>query len=138
MDSYFMAMDSLGQELKTWADPEGDFSGYTKGWAFTEFRTAITIAVAYVFFAVAGPVVMKGLPVIDPYPIKFAYNVSQIFLCAYMTIEAGFLAYRNGYTLTPCNDFLKADPPIANLLWLFYISKVWDFWDTVFIVLGKK
>merc|ERR1712003_26396 len=137
MDSYFMAMDSLGQELKTWADPEGDFSGYTKGWAFTEFRTAITIAVAYVFFAVAGPVVMKGLPVIDPYPIKFFYNVTQIFLCAYMTIEAFLIAYRNNYNLL-CNAYNNDNPPLANLLWLFYVSKIWDFWDTIFIVLGKK
>ena len=80
----------------------------------------------------------SGVPAIDPYPIKFIYNVSQIFLCAYMTIEAGFLAYRSGYSWVPCNAFNKVDPPLANLLWLFYISKVWDFWDTIFIVLGKK
>lgn len=80
---------------------------------------------------------MKALPAMDPYPIKFLYNVSQIFLCAYMTVEAGFLAYRNNYVMI-CNDLLTKDPPVENLLWLFYISKVWDFWDTIFIVLGKK
>ena len=81
---------------------------------------------------------MENMPAMDPYPIKFFYNVSQIMLCAYMTIEAVFLAYRNGYSLTPCVPYNKDDPAIANLLWLFYISKVWDFWDTIFIVLGKK
>merc|ERR1711920_1007577 len=40
---------------------------------------------------------------------------------AYMTIEACLLAYRNGYSLGGCN-----------------VSKVWDFMDTIFIVLGKK
>ena len=79
-----------------------------------------------------------GVPALDPYPIKFIYNVSQIMLCAYMTIEAGLLAYRNDYTLLPCNTYNQEDPPVANLLWLFYISKVWDFWDTIFIILGKK
>jgi len=80
-----------------------------------------------------------GVPAMDPYPIKFFYNVSQIMLCAYMTVEAGLLAYRNNYTiLQPCNDYNTEHPPVANLLWLFYISKVWDFWDTIFIVLGKK
>merc|ERR1719428_1508998 len=59
-------------------------------------------------------------------------------LCAYMTIEGIFLAYRNGYTITPCITYNRDSPPLANLLWLFYISKVWDFWDTIFIVLGKK
>ena len=80
-----------------------------------------------------------GVPAMDPYPIKFFYNVSQIMLCAYMTIEAGMLAYRNNYTIfKPCNNFDSENPPIASLLWLFYISKIWDFWDTIFIVLGKK
>merc|ERR1719215_247711 len=55
-----------------------------------------------------------------------------------MTIEAFFLAYRNGYTVTPCVPYNQENPAIANLLWLFYISKIWDFWDTIFIVLGKK
>ena len=27
---------------------------------------------------------------------------------------------------------------MANVLWLFYMSKILDFMDTVFIVLGKK
>jgi elongation of very long chain fatty acids protein 4 len=58
-------------------------------------------------------------------------------LCAYMTIEAFMLAYRNNYGRT-CSDHSQDNPPIANLLWLFYLTKVWDFWDTIFIVLGKK
>src|SRR3569832_813171 len=79
-----------------------------------------------------------GVPAMDPYPIKFMYNVSQIMLSAYMTLEALFLAYRNNYTVLPCVGYDKENPALANLLWLFYISKVWDFWDTIFIVIGKK
>ena len=29
-------------------------------------------------------------------------------------------------------------PPLAKLLWLFYVSKVFDFADTFFIIMGKK
>lgn len=121
-----------------------------------------------------------GVPAMDPYPIKFIYNVSQIMLCAYMTLEALLLAYRNGYSALPCVGYDRQNPPLANLLWLFYVSKVrgvggqqptesrrwwllrfgvvvrqeltrtsrvcvvgtfpqvWDFWDTIFIVIGKK
>jgi GNS1/SUR4 family len=87
-----------------------------------------------------GSTIMKlGVPAMSLYPIQFLYNVSQIFLCAYMTIEAGMIAYRNGYTLlAPCNSYNTIAPPTANLLWLFYVSKVWDFWDTLFIIVGKK
>jgi hypothetical protein len=59
-------------------------------------------------------------------------------MCAYMTVEALMLAYRNSYSWVPCIAYNQVNPPVANLLWLFYISKVWDFWDTIFIVLGKK
>ena len=105
----------------------------------TDFATAFSVALGYFLFVVIGSTIMKaGVPAMDPYPIKFFYNVSQIMLCAYMTIEAIFLAYRNGYTVMPCNVFDTEKAPIANLLWLFYVSKAWDFWDTIFIVLGKK
>lgn len=138
MDTYFEAMDALGAKIIELVDPETEFTGYTKDWAFTDFRTAITIALIYVLFVLVGSTMMKlGVPAMDPYPIKFFYNVSQIFLCAYMTIEAFMIAYRNGYS-TVCNSYVRDDPPLANLLWLFYVSKIWDFWDTIFIVIGKK
>merc|ERR1719491_1647128 len=106
---------------------------------FTDFSTAGTIAIGYVHFVVIGSIIMKsGVSAIDPYPLKFIYNVSQIMLCSYMTIEAFMLGYRNGYGILPCNKFDTENPPVANLLWLFYASKIWDFWDTIFIVLGKK
>ena len=37
-----------------------------------------------------------------------------------------------GYSLV-CNKFDAVAPPMANVLWLFYISKVLDFMDTFFI-----
>jgi len=33
---------------------------------------------------------------------------------------------------------IGASPPLAKLLWLFYVSKVFDFADTFFIIMGKK
>ena len=72
------------------------------------------------------------------YPLRFVYNIGQVMLCSYMTIEAGLLAYRHNYSIVPCNPFNTKTPPVASLLWLFYISKVFDFFDTLFIILGKK
>lgn len=139
MNSYLAKMDALGESILQMIDPEKQWLGYTEGWAFTQFSVAGTIALAYVAFVVIGSTVMKsGVAAIDPYPLKFVYNVSQIMLCSYMTIEAFLLAYRNGYGVIPCVPFDTENPPVANLLWLFYVSKIWDFWDTIFIVLGKK
>ena len=139
MDGLTETLDSYGESILSWADPDTKFRGFTDGWPLTSFSAAAYIAMAYLAFVFGGSMIMKtGVPAMDPYPIKFIYNVSQIMLCAYMTIEAGLLAYRNDYTLFPCNEYSQKAPPVANLLWLFYISKVWDFWDTIFIVIGKK
>ena len=112
-----------------------------QGWFLTDFKSAVSIALIYVTFVLVGSAIMKlsFIPPMSLYPIQFIYNVSQIFLCAYMTIEAGMIGYRNQYTFfLPCNPFNAAAAPTANLLWLFYISKVWDFWDTIFIIMNKK
>jgi len=138
MEAYTATLESVGDYIIRLADPEDFNGGFTKGWWLTDFPSAFSIALAYLSFVAIGSQVMKAMPAIDPYPIKFFYNVSQIMLCAYMTIEAVFLAYRNGYSITPCVGYSQNSPAVANLLWLFYISKVWDFWDTIFIVLGKK
>lgn len=138
MDAYTATLEYIGDSIIGWADPDQQFTGFTKGWWLTDFPSAFNIVVAYLSFVAIGSRVMKVLPAIDPYPIKFFYNVSQIMLCAYMTIEGFLLAYRNDYTVTPCIPYDRDSPALANLLWLFYVSKVWDFWDTIFIVLGKK
>lgn len=140
MEAYLTTMDRIGEAALNWADPEKQYRGHTEGWFLTDFRSAGSIAIAYVLFVVIGSAVFKSaaVPALDPYPIKFIYNVSQIFLCAYMTMEAALLAYRSNYTFLPCQPYDTVNPPLAPLLWLFYVSKVWDFWDTIFIVIGKK
>jgi elongation of very long chain fatty acids protein 4 len=97
MDAYNNAVDKIGDAIIDWSDPDGTFRADREGWWLCDFRSAITVALAYVAFVVIGSTIMKaGVPAIDPYPIKFVYNESQIYLCAYMTIEAGFLSFRNG------------------------------------------
>ncbi len=77
-------------------------------------------------------------PVPGLYPFKFAYNIIQVMLCSYMCIEAGVRAYSAGYTLLPCNPFDQTNPPIGFVLYVFYLSKILDFLDTVFIILEKR
>lgn len=75
------------------------------------------------------------------YPLKFVYNFVQIYLCSYMTLEAVILAHRNGYGWWPwtqCNVFNFQDPAIHRLIWVYYMSKMLDWADTLFIILGNK
>lgn len=42
------------------------------------------------------------------------------------------IAYRQGYPLLPCAPFDTEKPPVGNLLWLFYVSKVWRTLSTLY------
>jgi elongation of very long chain fatty acids protein 4 len=71
------------------------------------------------------------------YGVAFLYNIAQVMLCSYMCIEAVIVAKRSNFNLV-CNSYDAKHPPMANVLWLFYASKVLDFVDTFFIIVGKK
>jgi elongation of very long chain fatty acids protein 4 len=97
------------------------------------------IAVCYLAFVFLGQIIMPSLPAVKGlYPFKFAYNMIQVMLCSYMCIEAGVQAWKNGYTLLPCNPFNHTNPPIGFIIYVFYLSKILDFLDTVFIILEKR
>jgi len=116
----------------------------TQGWPLVSLQAALTVVGAYLLFVALGMLFMPLLPAVPDrfmYPLKFCYNIVQIFLCAYMSVEAGVLASRQGYSLFPWpsnNTFNAAQPAVANLMWLFYMSKILDFFDTFTIVVQKK
>lgn len=72
------------------------------------------------------------------YPFQFIYNISQVMLCSYMCIEAGVQAYKANYSILPGQTFNHANPPIGFVLYVFYLSKILDFADTVFIITSRS
>ncbi len=153
----------LSTDIITWARPEGWGPSITEEWPLTKLEHALPIAIGYLLFVFLGQVcnfqaflltnaslmpslffvnvqiIMPFLPTVRGlYPFKFAYNMVQVMLCSYMCIEAGVRAWSAGYTLIPCNAFDHANPPIAFILYVFYLSKILDFLDTVFIILEKR
>ena len=70
--------------------------------------------------------------------VQIAYNVSQVALSAYMAVRMAYLGLavrRYGFF---CNEFDAGERDVAALVWLFYASKLYDFCDTVFIVVRSK
>ena len=98
----------------------------------------LAIVAAYLTFVGVGTFVMKRLPGdgFRFYGLSFVYNIVQVMLCSYMCIESLVIALRQGYTLTPCNTFDVVGAPVAKVLWLFYVSKLYEFFDT-FIMIAK-
>ncbi|GMI35810.1 hypothetical protein TrCOL_g10780 [Triparma columacea] len=140
LEPLLVQFDAVGNFILDAVDAKGTARAWSEGFLLSEFRHAGLVATAYVSFVVFGSIIWKlpFVPKIDPYPLKFFYNMSQMMLCAYMTVEAGLVAYRNNYTIVPGNDFSTTSPAAGAVLYIFYLSKVWDFWDTIFIIVGKK
>jgi len=142
LNKFYDVTDELGSQVIDWAVQGDKFVSPTQDWPGARLGTALLIAGGYLSFVLFGRVAMsmrsKGLAE-ELYPLRFGYNIVQVMLCSYMAIEAVMIAYRQGYTLVPCNTMVRdTTAPIANVLWLFYVSKILDFMDTFFIVLGKK
>jgi hypothetical protein len=61
-------------------------------------------------------------------------------LCSYMAVEALVRAYSAGYSAVPpfCQPFNKEQPVMGFLIYVYYLSKILDLLDTIFIVFEKR
>eukprot|EP01035_Chromulina_nebulosa_P018716 gene18716-24477_t len=79
LTTYYSLADKIGVALIDWARPKGWPVSPTESWPLTDFRTAFTIALAYLAFVFIGRTIMPFLPAIPGlYPFKFLYNIAQI------------------------------------------------------------
>lgn len=69
------------------------------------------------------------------------YNFMQVIGSFYIFFELGLVAYLSGYSLT-CQPVDYSNDPLPlrmiSVLWFYYISKMLDLVDTVFMALKKK
>jgi len=97
----------------------------------------VTAIIAYLLLVTYGPRMMKGRKTPPLYYPMALYNVIQVVLSGYMLRE--FVLSRPRRWL--CSPVEITDTPnavrLANACWLFHISKLVDFLDTVFLVLKK-
>ena len=118
---------------------------------FTHLSSALVPLMVYSLIVMSGIVLLRCRTVAQReksqrqlireeylYPFKFVYNVTQIFLCAYMSVHALVIAKHEGLLNLQCGAFHFEDPKVGELLWLFYVSKILDFMDTVFIIASCK
>jgi elongation of very long chain fatty acids protein 4 len=75
-------------------------------------------------------------------PLMLAYNAAQVLLCGWMIVavlaEARAVGVAVSLATLVCNPFRPAATGIARVLWVFYLSKILDFLDTVFFVARGK
>jgi elongation of very long chain fatty acids protein 4 len=71
------------------------------------------------------------------YLLQAIYNPLQVILCGYMIKLAIEEYIRQGYQFIG-NPFNTQAAGMASVVYIFYLSKIFDFADTVFIVLRRK
>jgi len=121
-------------------------------WPLHRLDYAVYIAVAYVTFVVGcklvldtgnrpSPEAKKKSSVaqkiksdgIVVFAAMAVYNATQVALCGWMVYAAIAEHRRRGFSLV-CNAFEPAETGMAVVLHVFYLSKVLDFADTVFMI----
>jgi len=110
-----------------------------QGWILTDFRCMVAIVIAYLGFVVAGPGIMESVSAstLNLYMARFVYNVVQIIICSYTLLHSCGLLRTYGYSMTSCNSSVE-HKTMANLHWIWYMTKILDLGDTVFMVLERR
>ncbi|GIY88375.1 elongation of very long chain fatty acids protein AAEL008004 [Caerostris darwini] len=130
----------LNNSFKTFLD-QGDVR--VKDWPMmhTPFPGMAMIA-AYIYFVkVAGPQYMKKR---KPYDLRLTmviYNFLLVFINLFLFLGLGWYSYFNGYSLKcqPMDYSNKHEAVrLAQMGYLFYLTKFVEFADTIFFVLRKK
>jgi len=133
----------------------------TDNWLLHRLDHALIVVCTYVLFIIFGfvflysgegkntnakrkpklTVMQKFLKEPFVFPLMAIYNAVQVGLCAYMVVEAFKGRAERGLALI-CNPHElaldTASRGIASVLHVFYLTKVLDFADTVFMVVRGK
>jgi len=130
----------------------------TKSWFMGSFGDAIFVAGAYLLFVIVVSSIFKAIfgskeveKPADKKPtsvwkkirdepvliIALIYNPVQVILCGYMMTAAFLEARAKNYSFI-CNAFNAEETGMAAVLWIFYLSKILDFVDTLIIIVRRK
>lgn len=102
---------------------------------FVDLQLSFGIAVAYIALGVAGNHFMANKKALELRALKFIYNLSQIIICAvvFLKLLPFFLAEDSYYGL-----MIVPNATVEWWVFVYYVCKLLDFCDTIFMVLGKK
>lgn len=101
----------------------------------------MAITAAYIFFVLTGPKLMENRKAFDFRWTLFFYNILLVVMNFHIFYELLTASLKLNYSYS-CQLVSYSDDPdemrIAEALWWYYISKMVEFFDTVFFILRKK
>lgn len=140
MTGFISSLMGRVRGLQKYADPR------TRNWFLLEGSPVPVwiITIAYlVLVTYIGPKFMKNRKPFNPVNFMITYNLSLVALSTYMFVEILLSTSAAGYHwfCAPYNQDTSNNPlemRVANVLWIYTVSKVVEFMDTVLMVLRKK
>ncbi|KAI8619045.1 delta6 fatty acid elongase [Chytriomyces sp. MP71] len=100
---------------------------------------AVAIILTYLLVIHGGKRVMAQFQRVNVSTLAFWHNIFLTWLSAYMGWGILREAVRNRYSVfTTAVDDSANGWPMAKMLWLFYVSKIFEFVDTLIMVLKKN
>lgn len=144
----------FGKKTIDFFNPDVQAQAPTQNYPMSRLTDALVIVAAYLVFVLFGlllkscssPEAKKSAEkksvfkkfYTEPVLILVAmYNIAQVMLCGWMVWETIEIFQQEGYTII-CNKYDYGAPKMAAVLYVFYMSKILDFCDTLFIVLRGK
>mmetsp|Transcript_26412 Transcript_26412/g.37184 ORF Transcript_26412/g.37184 Transcript_26412/m.37184 type:complete len:280 (-) Transcript_26412:43-882(-) len=109
--------------------------GRTTEWPMMRLHDALLTSLAYLVFVIAGRY-LSFLPKMELKFIRMIHNFFLTIINLYMVVEIFRQAYNT--TLTGPITRGEAGVGLARILWVFYMSKIIEFFDTVIMILRKS
>jgi elongation of very long chain fatty acids protein 4 len=114
---------------------------FTAGAFGTSLEFMLAIDLGYLFIVLVGVQVMKAFSPVDLTGFKKIHNLFLFLLSLYMCLEAIRQAVLNEYSLFGNDMATKATAGslgMSQIVWIFYLSKSYEFFDTFIMILTKK
>ena len=130
-------------EYYKWGVAQGD--PRTQHWPLVASPVpTVLLCLGYLCMVFLGKRIMRNYKPFELRTVMIVYNVGIVLLSIYMVIEFMLGGWATSYTLgcVSCDfrDFSESPEAyhMANAVWLYYISKFIEFFDTLCFVLRKK
>ena len=135
------ALDVYGAQFLKFASPEIDASlSPNRGYPLMAFHMAVYVLLFYCSVVFFGFLVMRNYSENNVLkPLVSLYNLTQVVCCGYLVVATIRTAIQLDYAPV-CNTFdpTAVDNQMPYLLYLFYLTKGLDLFDTFFFVFHKK
>ncbi|KAL0829259.1 hypothetical protein ABMA28_004079 [Loxostege sticticalis] len=118
--------------------PRGQLN-FVEQWPLMNPNELLFILVSYLLFVLKiGPILMEGRPPVQIKGFLIFYNLFKVINSAVLTYTIFSYIIDNGLFPRKCEHDVLTLHFIASVYWKYMITKILDFFDTIFFVIRKK